>query len=330
MKGVIYTHYGLPDVLQIGEIKKPVPKENEVLVKIHATTVNRTDNATVKAIPFFARIITGFFKPKCQTSGSEFSGDVEAVGENVLSLKVGDKVFGFQDLFARAHAQYLAIKAENVISMPDGLSYEQAAAGTEGLHYALNFINKVKIEKGQSVLVYGASGAIGSAAVQLLKFNGVKVTAVCGTKNLALIKSLGADKVIDYTQEDFTKDEHKYHYVLDAVGKVSFFQTKHMLLPGGVYISSDLGFMAQNLFLPVITPILKSFLDNKKTVSPFPKDIPASLKLKKTMIEATKFTAVIDKSYPLEEIVDAFRYVEKGHKIGNVVVNVSHTDAGLS
>lgn len=326
MRAIIHTRYGPPDVLQLTEVEKPVPKDNEVLIRVHATTVNRTDNATIKAIPFFARLITGLFKPKKQTPGTEFAGDIEAVGKNVSSLKVGNKVFGFDDQGSGAHAQYLTISEDRAITIPGNISYEQAAASTEGAHYAYNFINKVNIEKGQNVLVNGATGAIGSAAVQLLQYFGVNVTAVCATKNIELVKSLGASKVIDYTKEDFTKDDQKYNLVFDAVGKSSFFKCIKLLLPGGVYISSDLGYMAQNIFLPLITPILKPLLGNKKTIFPMPVDIPGTLLLVRKLIEEGKFKAVIDRKYPLEQIVEAYRYVEKGEKIGNVVITVEHNN----
>jgi NADPH:quinone reductase-like Zn-dependent oxidoreductase len=322
MKSVVYTRYGPPDVLQLKEIAKPVPGPKEVLVKVHATTVNRTDNATVKAIPFFARIVTGLFRPKRQTPGTEFAGDVEAVGNDVSTLHVGDRVFGFDDMGSGAQAEYLVIREDRALTIPDNTGYDEAAASSEGFHYARNFVNKVRIEPGQNVLVYGASGAIGSALVQLLKALEVNVTAVCSTRNIELLESLGADKVIDYTQEDFTRDTQQYNYVFDAVGKVSFFQCKHLLKQGGVYISSDLGHMAQNIYLPMITPLIKPLLGNKKTGFPLPTDIPASLALVKRLMEEGKFRAVIDRQYPLEKIVDAYRYVEQGHKIGNVVITV--------
>ena len=193
MKAVVYMRYGPPEVLQLKDIEKPVPKPNEVLVKVHAATVNRTDNATVKAIPFFARLVTGLLKPKRTTPGTEFAGEVEAIGSAVTTLRVGDRVFGFDDQGSRAQAEYLAIREDFAAVIPDDISFEQAAASSEGAHYARNFINKVNIKPGQTILVYGASGAIGSAMVQLLKALGVKVTAVCGTRNIKLVKSLGAE-----------------------------------------------------------------------------------------------------------------------------------------
>ena len=322
MKAVVYKKYGPPTVLQLREIENTTPKDNEILVSIHATTVNRTDCATIKAKPFFLRIITGLFKPKKQTPGSEFAGEVEAVGSDVFSFKVGDKVFGFDDQGAGAHAQYTSIAENRLMAMPEATSYEQAAASMEGAHYAYNFINKVNLKTGQKVLVNGATGAIGSAAVQLLKYFGADVTAVCATKNIALVKSLGASRVIDYKKSDFTKDDQKYSFVFDAVGKSSFFKCKRLLQSGGVYISSDLGYMAQNLVLPLITPIIKPLLGNKRVLFPTPTDIRGSLLLVKKIIEQGAFKSVIDRRYPLEQIIDAYQYVEKGHKTGNVVITV--------
>ncbi len=325
MKAIVYTQYGSPDVLQLKEVEKPVPRDDEVLIKVHATTVNRTDCATIRAKPFFMRIVTGLFKPKKQIPGTEFAGEIEVVGKDVSSLKVGDKVFGFDDQGSGSHAQYMTIKEDKVVIIPNNISYGQAAASSEGAHYAYNFINKVDLKKRQNILVNGATGAIGSAAVQLLKYFDVDVTAVCATRNIELVKSLGADKVIDYTKSDFTKDEQKYDFVFDTVGKSSFFKCKHLLKPGGVYISSDLGYMAQNIFLPLITPIIKPMIGNKKTLFPMPTNIRGSLILIKKLIEQDKFKAVIDRElFPLERIVEAYRYVEKGQKTGNVVISVDH------
>ena len=322
MKALVYTKYGPPDVLQLKEVERPTPKDDEILVKVYATTVNRTDSATIRAIPWFARVFTGLLKPKKQIPGTEFAGEVEAVGENVTSLKVGEKVFGFDYQGTQSHGQYLTIPEDKAITIPEKINYEQAAASTEGAHYAYNFINKVNLEAGQKVLVNGATGAIGSAAVQLLKYFDISVTAVCDTKNMALVKSLGADRVIDYRTEDFTKDGQRYHFVFDTVGKSSFFKCKRLLQPGGVYISSDLGYMSQNLFLPLITSIIKPMLGNRKTVFPNPTDIRGSMLLIRRLLEEGKFKAVIDRRYPLEEIVEAYRYVEKGQKTGNVVIIV--------
>jgi len=203
--------------------------------------------------------------------------------------------------------------------MPN-ITYEQAAASTEGAYYAYNFINKVNLKNGQKVLVNGATGGIGSAAIQFLKYFGANITAVCNTKDFELVKSLGADKVIDYTKEDFTKDNQKYNYIFDAVGKSSFAKCKPLLQPGGVYMSSELGFMAQNIFFALITPII----GNKKVIFPIPTDLKGSIIFIKMLIEKGKFKTVIDRKYPLEQIVEAYRYVEKGQKVGNVVITVEH------
>lgn len=323
MKAVVYTRYGPPDALKLKEIGKPTPKDNEVLVKVYATTVNRTDCATIRAIPFFARVVTGLFRPRKQTPGSEFAGEVEAVGKNVSTLKVGDRVFGFDDTGSRAHAQFLTIREDYTLPIPEGMTYEKAASGSEGAHYAYNFINKVDLKPGNRVLVNGATGAIGSAAVQLLKSLGVNITAVCAGENAELVESLGASRVIDYKKDDFTSDSQLYDYVFDTVGKSSFFKCFKLLKPGGVYISSDLGFLAQNIYLPPITSLIKPLLGGRKTVFPVPVNLPASLRLVKRLMDEGEFKAVIDRTYPLENIVEAYKYVEKGHKKGNVVITVA-------
>ena len=324
MIAVSWTKYGPPDVLQLKEVEKPVPSDNELLVMVHAATVNRTDCATIRAKPFFMRLVTGLFKPKKQIPGSEFAGEIEAVGRKVLSFQVGDKVFGFDGEGAGSQAQYLKISEDKAITMPEGITYEQAAASSEGAHYAYNFINKVDLQKGQNVLVNGATGAIGSAAVQLLKYFDVNVTAVCATKNIELVKQLGASKVIDYTKENFTNDDGKYNCVFDAVGKSSFLKCMKLLRPGGVYISSDLGYMSQNIYLPLITPMISRLLCNKKTVFPVPTDINRSLHLIKKLIGQGKYNSVIDRKFSLEQIIEAYKYVEKGQKTGNVVITVEH------
>lgn len=327
MKAVICNKYGPPDVLEFKEVDKPIARDNEVLIKIHATTVNRTDCAILRATPFFMRIFTGLFKPKKQIPGTEFAGEIEAAGEKATCFKIGDNVFGFADLGSESHAQYMTISEDKALTiMPEGITYEQAAASTEGAHYAYNFIKKVNLKSGQKVLVNGATGAIGSAAVQLLKYFGLKVTAVCSTKNIELVKSLGAHEVIDYLKEDFTKDKEKYDFIFDTAGKSSFAKCKPLLKTGGIYISSVLGYMAQNIFLSLVTPIIKPMIGNKKTVFPVPTDIKGSILFIKKLIEEGKFKAVIDKEYPLEQIVEAYRYVEMGHKTGNVVITVEHNN----
>ena len=320
MLASVNTKYGSPDVLELKEVDKPVPGKKEVLVKVVATTVNRTDCATLRAKPFFARIVTGLFKPKKTTLGTEFAGIIEALGEEVPSFHIGDKVFGFNDGGLYAHAEYLTISTDNTFAnMPDDITFEQAAASLEGAHYALNFLNKVELESGQKVLVNGATGAIGSAMVQLLKYYGLEISAVCGTKNIDLVKSMGAGRVFDYEKEDFTNSDEKYKYVFDAVGKSTFFKCKHLLEENGIYISSELGPYSQNVFLPITT----SLTGKKKVKFPFPVDRMKTIQLIKKLISEGRFKTVIDRTYPLEKIKEAFKYVESGKKIGNVVIQVT-------
>lgn len=321
MKAIIYTQYGPPDVLSLQEIEKPVPRDNEILVKVRAASVNRTDCANLRAKPDIMRLTMGLLRPKNPILGTEFSGDVEAVGSAITSFKAGDKVFGFDDSGLRSYAEYLVI-ADNkpVATMPEGFDYQQAAACIEGFHYAYNFFNKVELKKGDKVLVNGASGGIGSATVQLLAYHGVEVTAVCNTKNLDLLRSLGATKVIDYTQEDFTIDNERYDCIFDSVGKSSFGKCKTILKPGGAYISSELGKGSQNIFLSLITAILGSVpgQGGRKVRFPYPPNIIRSILVLKKLIEEGKYTSVIDRTYSLEQIAEAFRYVETGQKTGNV------------
>lgn len=332
MKAVLWVRYGPSENLQVKEVDKPELTDDKILVRVYAATVNRTDFATIMAKPFFMRIITGLFRPKKHIPGSAFAGKIEALGKavnnrvdsNFSPLTVGEKVFGFDDEVAGAHAQYLTCDQEHLIRMPANVSYSQAAACIEGFHYAYNFINKVTLKKVQQVLVNGASGAIGSAAVQLLKYYGINVTAVCGPRNLALVKTLGADKVIDYTQENFTHSECQYDMVFDTVGKSSFFKCWKILKPGGIYISSDLGYLAQNIFLPLVTALIKSLLRHKHTLFPVPEDIKASLRLAKQLLEQGHFKPLIDRNYSLEDIVEAYKYVGNGHKTGNVVVTIEN------
>lgn len=319
MKAVFHTRYGSPDVLEIREIEKPSPANNEILIKVHATTVNRTDCGLLRAKPFIIRFFTGLFKPKNPISGTEFAGVIEAVGENVTSFKSGDKVFGFNDEGLGSHAQYLTLSENKAVgTMPKEVSFEQATACLEGVHYAYNFINKVELKNNDFVLVNGASGGIGSAAVQLLSYYGVTITAVCDKKNIELVRSLGAARVIDYTKEDFTNDNQKYDYVFDAVGKSSFKKCKPLLKPKGVYISSELGKWLQNLFYALLTPIFSG----KKVKFPYPANIKRSLLLVKKLIQEGKYKPVVDRQYPLEKVAEAFRYVEKGQKTGNVVIMI--------
>jgi NADPH:quinone reductase-like Zn-dependent oxidoreductase len=327
VKAAVRTRYGPPEVVRIAQVDKPTAKDHEVLVKVHVTTVNRTDCGFRSGKPFIVRFFSGLTKPKVAILGSEFAGVVEAVGRGVTSFEVGDRVFGFSDPGGPgredrpgAHAEYVSIPEQGPLAtIPANLTYEEVAASTEGSHYALSLIRAARIRSGQRVLVYGATGAIGSAAVQLLKSLGAIVTAVCGTENVELVRGLGADKVIDYTAEDFTKDEQTYEVVLDAVGKSSFGRCKRLLKPGGIYLSSDFGPLSQNPALALITPLF----GGKKVMFPIPRKHDQELmSYLKEMLESGAFRPVTDRRYPLDQIVDAYRYVETGRKIGNVLISV--------
>jgi NADPH:quinone reductase-like Zn-dependent oxidoreductase len=319
MRAAVHASYGPPEVVRIAEVAKPKPKDNELLVKVQATAVNRTDCGFRAGRPFFVRLLTGLPRPRVRILGTEFAGEVEAVGGGVASFKVGDRVFGFKGLPFGAHAEYLTIPEDGfVATMPVGLGFEELAPSTEGSHYALAMIRKAKVRSGQDVLVNGATGAIGSAAVQLLKHLGVNVTAVCGTQHLELVRGLGADRVIDYTARDFTRDEQRYDVVLDAVGKSSFGRCRRLLKPRGVYLSSEFGPLSQNLILALVTPLLRG----RKVILQIARDDPRMASYFKGLLESGAFRPVIDRRYRLEEIVEAYRYVEAGQKVGNVVVTV--------
>ncbi|WP_283137380.1 NAD(P)-dependent alcohol dehydrogenase [Rhizohabitans arisaemae] len=323
MKAAVRRRYGSPDVVSVEEAEKPPVKENELLIKVHATTVNRTDCGLRVAHPFFLRLITGLFRPKVTIIGTEFAGEVTATGGGVTSFKVGDRVFGFNEATFGTHAQYLSVPQGGMLALiPAGVGYEQAAPSTEGAYYALTMIKTTGIRKGQNVLVNGATGAIGSAAVQLVKALGAGVTAVCATENLELVRGLGADRVIDYTAEDFTKDKQEYDVVIDAVGKSTFGRCRRLLKPHGIYTSSELGTWGQNLFLTLVTPLFRG----RKVRFPISERDPGIARHVKELIESGAFTPVIDRRYPLDDIVEAYRYVETGRKIGNVVIVVDHSN----
>lgn len=320
MKAAIRYQYGSPQLLSVGEVPQPQPKANEILVRVYAATVNRTDCAVLTGWPLAIRAFTGLSKPKLPITGTDFAGQVEAVGQEVTDFKIGDRVWGFNDTGLESHAQYLCIATSgNVIKMPENASYEVAAASAEAAHYAINFVNKLKVTPGQKVLVNGGTGAIGSAAIQILHDLGVKVTAVCGTKNVERVQAFGVEKVIDFEKEDFTQQDEIYDYVFDAVGKSTFFKCKRLLKPGGIYLSSELGPWWQNLYLPLLTRIFGS----KKVVFPIPFNVKASLEYMKKLIEAGKFQPLIDRTYPLEKISAAFEYVGSGQKIGNVIIDLA-------
>ncbi len=323
MKAAVRAEYGPPEVVSIAEVDRPVVKDGDVLVKVHATTVNRTDCALRAAQPFIWRFFTGLITPKVTILGTEFAGEVEAVGRDVTAVKPGDRVFGYNDDGFGAHAQYMTASPKVALALvPEGFTYEEVVPGTEGSHYALNVIRSARIGAGQSVLVYGATGAIGSAAVQLLKNEGADVTAVCATEHLDLVAGLGADRVVDYTATDFTQDERTYDAVIDAVGKTTFGRCRRLLKPRGIFVASDVGPGAQNLLLALVTPLF----GGRRVVFPIPKDDPGMAEYFKGLIEAGTLRPVIDRRYPLDEILEAHRYVESGRKVGNVVISVSHPE----
>ena len=288
-----------------------------VLIRVHATTVNRTDCGFLRADPFFVRVVSGLLRPKAIILGSELAGEVEGAGSDVTSFKQGDQVFGLTGRHFGAHAEYVCLPEDAAIATkPANMDYEEAAVVCDGAMLAIAFIRRASIREGQRILVNGASGSIGSAAVQLAKYFGAEVTAVCNTQNLELVRFLGADAVIDYTREDFTRHGQTYDAVFDTVGKSSFRQCNGLLKKGGVYLSSELGFLAQNPLLALWTPGIAG----KRIKFPIPKASKKDVYFLRELIEAGKYKAVIDRRYPLERIVEAYRYVEMGQKTGNVVI----------
>jgi len=319
MRASVHDRYGPPDVQRIEEVARPVPKEDEVLVKVHATTVTRTDTGVRSAKPVLIRLFFGLRRPKQRILGTELAGEIQAVGAAVTKFAVGDQVFGSTSSFqSGAHAEFIAMRETAPLAhMPAGMTFEEAAAVTDGAVLALMCLEAAHIHKGQKMLIYGASGAIGTAGVQLAKYFEADVTAVCNTKNVELVRSLGADRVIDYTQEDFTKNGETYDVIFDAVGKHSFKRSKGSLKPGGVYVATD-GF--RNLFLALWT----SRVGNKRALFPIPPHYTqTNVLFIKKVIEAGKFRAVIDRRYPLEDVVEATRYVETQQKTGNVVLAIN-------
>ncbi|HLQ15084.1 MAG TPA: NAD(P)-dependent alcohol dehydrogenase [Candidatus Eisenbacteria bacterium] len=324
MKAVVYDRYGPPEVLRIADVERPVPKEDEVLIKVHATTVNRLDVHTREAnrssglaIAVLSRLVSGLRRPRQRILGSEFAGEVEAAGAAVKEFAVGDHVFGNSGLRFGAHAEFMCVReSARIAHMPAGVSFGEAAPITDGALNALTCLTAADLRKGRRILIYGASGAIGTAGVQLARHFDADVTAVCNTKNLELVKSLGADRVIDYTQEDFTKNGQTYHVIFDAVGKHSFKRSQGSLEPGGVYLPTD-GF--ENLVLALWTP---RFGDKKVVFQIPPRQTKQDVLFLKQLVEAGKFRPVIDRTYALEDVVEATRYVETEQKTGNVVLTV--------
>ncbi len=329
MKAIVCTKYGPPEVLKLEEVEKPTPKDNEVLIKVYASIVEPTDCGSRKGDPSYARIFFGLTRPKNPILGCELAGEIEAVGKDVRLFKEGDRVFGATGLGFGAYAEYMCLPEDGVLAMrPANMTYEEAAAATDGAPTALPFLrDKGHVQRGQEVLINGASGSVGIYAVQLAKYFGAEVTGVCSTTNLELVTSLGADKVIDYTEKDFTKSGETYDIIFDAVGKSSFSRCKGALKQEGIYLTTvpTLAIMLQMLWTSKIG------IGSKKAMIAFTGMRPSSKRTEdlvflKELFKAGKIKPVIDRSYPLEQIAEAHRYVDKGHKKGNVVITVGHQD----
>jgi NADPH:quinone reductase-like Zn-dependent oxidoreductase len=318
MRAVTHDKYGPPEVLRLEDVEQPVPRDDEVLVKIHATTVTRTDCGLRSAELFITRFFTGLVRPKRKILGMELAGEVEAVGAAVTEFQVGDDVFGV--IGSGANAEYVSVpESAPLAHKPVGMSFDEAAAVCDGAALALACLRKGDLREGRSIVVYGASGSVGTAAVQLAKHFGADVTAVCNTKNLELVASLGAGEVVDYTREDFTKNGKTYDVIFDAVGKHSFRRCRRSLRPGGIYIDTDPGYLWH---VPVLALLTRRIGDKKVHLGivRYTKDDVLFLK---QLIEAGQYRAVIDRTYPLEDVVEATRYVETEQKTGNVVLTVS-------
>lgn len=324
MRAVIHDRYGPPEVLRVGEVEQPVPKEGEVLVRVHASTVTRGDAMGVRSDHYrFTRVFTGIRRPRQTIFGTEFAGRVEAVGAAVSEFPVGEDVFGVQ---GGASAEYVAVPESGVIATkPAGLTYEQAAAIPDGALLALTMLRPLEPLRGKRVLVYGAAGSIGTGAVQLLMHQfETDVTAVCDTKDVTLLRSLGAKRVLDRSREDFTKNGETYDVIFDAVGKHSFRRCRRSLARGGIYVTADLGFMYHVPLAALLTRLVGS-RRAKLGIGRYRKE---DLDLVRQLVEAQKYRPVIDRTYTLDEIVEATRYVESGQKTGNVVLRVSAAPPG--
>ena len=316
------VRYGPPEVVRVvDDAPTPVVAADDVLVRVHVTTVNRTDCGYRGASPFFIRGISGLRRPRADVWGTEYAGVVERVGREVTRFAPGDEVFGYAEGRFGAHAEYVAVSVTSLIApVPDGVDLKTAAAATEGGHYALSGIRRAGIRPGQRVLVHGATGAIGSAAVQLLVDLGVHVVATAPTAHVELVRGLGAERVVDHQAQDFTRTGERVDAVLDMVGKSTFGACRRVLKPGGVYVSSDLGPLAQNVALPLVTRLGRE--QHRRVVFPFPMETPEVLEHLRSRLESRAFRPVLDRTYPLEEIVDAYRYVESGQKVGSVLIAV--------
>jgi len=321
MKAIVCTKYGLPEVLKLKEIRKPNPKNNEALIKVYASTVT-TGDCRIRSFTFAkwfwlpGRIIFGFTKPRREIPGWELSGEIESVGKDVTLFKKGDKVFGYNKgiSFGGTNAEYKCLSEDRLVAINLAkLSYEEAAVIPIGGLTALHFLRKANIQRGQKVLIYGASGSVGTYAVQLAQYFEAEVTGVCSTKNFEPVRSLGADKLIDYSKEDFTKKGQTYDIIFDTVSKTSFSRCKSSLKHKGIYLTVD---------WPFLQALWTSITSNKKIIMGMAPDKTEDLIYLKELVEMKKLKPVIDKSYPLEQAVEAYRYVDKGHKRGNVVITV--------
>ncbi|WP_300013168.1 NAD(P)-dependent alcohol dehydrogenase [Pseudonocardia sp.] len=316
--------YGPPEIVRIAEVPTPRPGDGELLVRVHATTVNRTDCGYRAPHPSWARVFFGLRRPKATILGTEFAGEVVEVGPGVARFEVGDRLFGYVEGTFGAHAEYLTVAEDgSVATIPDELSHVQAAPATEGAHYALMMLRAAQVAPGSDVLVYGATGAIGSAAVQLAKHLGATVTAVCATDHVGMVEGLGADRVIDYTAGDFTRHGRTYDAVIDAVGKATFAQCRPLLRARGIYVSSDLGPYGQNVALSLITP----WLPGRTVRFPIPRHDQEMIASFRELLATGAFRPVIDRTYPFAQIVEAYRHAESGRKVGNLVLTVVAPDA---
>lgn len=320
MKAVQHTQYGGPEVLAIAEVDKPIPEAGQLLIEVHAASVNRTDCAILSAQPFIMRFFTGLLRPRLSITGTDFAGVVKEAGANTHRFKAGDRVFGFNDRGLSSHAGYLCIPENKAIALiPGGFTFQQAAASLEAAHYAYYFIHKIKISRGQKVLINGATGGIGSALVQFMKYYGADITATCRAEHFELVKSIGADEVIDYTTTDFARSDVQYDLILDAVGKSSYKRCKRSLSPAGLYISSEAGPFAQNIFLSMLRPLT----GGKKVIFPVPGSIQESMDFVQGLISKGEFKPLIDWEFTLEQIKEAFQYVASGQKLGNVLIRMN-------